>query len=191
MPPHERLACDVNLTEEAELRAAEDGQRPIGPDTSGWPRVPGGEGMGPARPAAPADAAPTAAPPSAATPGSRQCDEDGAAEGGGEEEDDDDEGEEGAGLRMECESAPTPPVYPDAKREQLGIQAQNIKLNLETRAGIKTYKSSWTDYRRYHNKRYHCDPPSCPMTGLIWLNCEQATDYMSYMARAEKTSSQV
>lgn len=88
------------------------------------------------------------------------------------------------------EVAPRPEIFPEEMRGLIEDQAANIKAQFDGRRGMSTYKTTWKEYEKYHMHRYGVPAPHCPYTGLLWLTVAQGTQFISYMARQNKTSSQ-
>ena len=89
------------------------------------------------------------------------------------------------------EAVPKPPVFPSARKTELEVQAANVKKQAEGRRGMSTYSTTWKAYNEYHVARYGEPAPRCPWTDMLWLTSTQGVQFVSYMGKAGKTSSQV
>ena len=99
------------------------------------------------------------------------------------------EGEEAAAAPS---TPPTPPSFPESKRSELQLHADNVKKQMATHsAGVKTYKGYWSKYDKYHEKRFGTGAPRCAYTGVIWLTRELALEFTSHMASSGATIHQV
>ena len=56
---------------------------------------------------------------------------------------------------------------------------------------MRTYKTTWVDYERWHIKVTGVAVPRCPITGLIWTDARQATHYMTHAAACGRTIQQM
>ena len=89
-------------------------------------------------------------------------------------------------------AAPQPPSFLPERHAELSIQAQNIKDNMAAHSGVKnTYSSYWKLYGEWHQARFAQPAPTCPWTGLLWMDVHTSSEFMSWMAMAGKTASQV
>ena len=101
-----------------------------------------------------------------------------AGEGAGEEEQE-------APLPVALLPVRLPPPYPQdsASLSLLRIQASNVQQNMDAQRGIKTYKTTWTGYERWHRSATGQPAPViCPLTGLIWLDARQGTHFVTHAA---------
>ena len=98
---------------------------------------------------------------------------------------------EGAGEEEQEEPLPVallpvrlPPPYPQdsASLSLLRIQASNVQQNMDAQRGIKTYKTTWTGYERWHRSATGQPAPVCPLTGLVWLDARQGTHFVTHAA---------
>jgi hypothetical protein len=108
------------------------------------------------------------------------------------------------GYDEEEDSAPAPaPVLLEVRRPEpfpaddaacmnrLRIQASNILENMKAMRGIRTYKTTWDEYVRWHKRATGQDVPRCPLTNLIWLDVRQGTYFVTDMAATGKTIDQM
>ena len=70
-------------------------------------------------------------------------------------------------------------------------QAATIRAMVKTKRGIDTYKTYWKKYEVWHANRFGEAAPTCPYTGLLWVNIVQAVQFVGWMGATGTTSSQV
>ena len=86
-----------------------------------------------------------------------------------------------------------PPPYPEdgSSTHRLRIQASNIVQNMNDMKGVKTYKTTWSTYYKWHCAATGQPPPTCPFTGLMWLDARQGTHFLTDMASKGMTTPQM
>lgn len=86
-----------------------------------------------------------------------------------------------------------PAVYLAANHEQVKLQAKNVKTAMDSTQGVKTYRSTWRMYDKWHVQRFGVPAPRClPWLDIIWVDRGYATDFLAASAGSNgMTSSMV
>ena len=101
-------------------------------------------------------------------------------------------GEQGGDTLPTPPQPPQPPTFPAGRCSELLKTADNIKKNMASHNGVlQTYPTYWKLYREWHQDVYSQPAPTCPWTGLLWVDLYTCSDFVSWMAGSSKTASQV
>ena len=208
--PYARMAGDVDLAEEAEIRAMEDGSDGVGtPSTQAATQSTSSQGVAPSQSPFP-PFPPVHQPASGAESwqgDGEDCDSHGVFHGPHFQA-----GEPGAGEGAGCtpggssssssadpavrgfnaeDAPPQPTLYTEGDALAMQVQVENIHNDHKARAGVSTYQTTWKNYRRWYSKRYGCAAPTCPYTGFLWVAITLGIAFISWMAAQGMTQSQV
>ena len=86
---------------------------------------------------------------------------------------------------------PLPYPADEASAQRLRIQASNILKNMNDMKGVKTYRTTWSTYSKWHWAATSQPVPICPYTELIWLDARQGTHFLTDMASKGMTTPQM
>ena len=76
------------------------------------------------------------------------------------------------------------PQIPDMYRIPVQQIAASTAVDVRSRRGVKTYRTTWKDFSRWHESRYGCNPSLIPVDvdeTLWYTNLERVTEYISWM----------